>query len=395
MGAFCCFAGRRSGLLKAARRLAAVISSVKQTMFKAEQHDNLTAKLDQIEARYSEIETQLAEPLFARNSAKLVALSKEKGRLKTIVAKYRQYKKIQADIEQAEQILADSSADHDFKALAEEEIQQLEDKKATVLEQITHSMVMSDDMDIDAVILEIRAGTGGEEAALFARDLYEMYSRYAEMRRWKVEQLDFSTAEKGGFREVILSIKGPGVWSELGYEGGGHRVQRVPETEAQGRIHTSAATVAVLPEPEELDIQIAPSDVIEHVSRASGPGGQNVNKVSSAIKLEHIPTGITVHMQDEKSQHKNRAKAWRLLRSRVYEFHLSKKTAERDSQRKNMIGSGDRSEKIRTYNFPQNRVTDHRLNLSLYSLDRIMAGDLSDLVAALKDYDMQQRLKNL
>ena len=355
----------------------------------------MTAKLDQIEARYSEIETQLAEPLFARDSAKLVALSKEQGKLKTIVMKYRQFKKLHADIEQAEQILADSSADHDFKALAEEEIQQLEEKKNALLEQIMHTLVMSDDMDIDAVILEIRAGTGGEEAALFARDLYNMYTRYAEMRRWKVEQLDFSVAEKGGFREVILSVKGPGVWSELGYEGGGHRVQRVPETEAQGRIHTSAATVAVLPEPEELDIQISPSDVIEHVCRSSGPGGQNVNKVSSAIRLEHIATGITVHMQDEKSQHKNRAKAWRLLRSRVYDHFQSQKTAERDSQRKNMIGSGDRSEKIRTYNFPQNRVTDHRLNLSLYTLDRIIGGDMSELVAAMKEYDIQQRLKNL
>ncbi|HUV66642.1 MAG TPA: peptide chain release factor 1 [Sedimentisphaerales bacterium] len=361
----------------------------------AEQQDNLTAKLDQLDTRYSEIEEQIAQPDIVRDSARLVALSKEKGKLKTIVAKYRQYKKLAADIGQAEQILADSSADDDFKALAEEEAQQLEGKKTGLLEQIMHSMVMSDDMGIDAVILEIRAGTGGEEAALFARDLYTMYTRYAEMRRWKVEQLDFSTAEKGGFREVILGVKGLGVWSELGYEGGGHRVQRVPETEAQGRIHTSAATVAVLPEPEELDIQIAPSDVIEHVCRSSGPGGQNVNKVSSAIRLEHIETGITVHMQDEKSQHKNRAKAWRLLRSRVYDHFQSKKTAERDSQRKNMIGSGDRSEKIRTYNFPQNRVTDHRLNLSLYNLDRIMAGDMSDLVAALKDYDMQQRLKNL
>ena len=239
------------------------------------------------------------------------------------------------------------------------------------------------------------AGTGGDEAAIFARDLYEMYVKYAEGRKWKVESLDFSTTEKNGFREVIFSIKGPGVWSELGYEGGGHRVQRVPQTESQGRIHTSAATVAVLPEPEELDIQIAPEDVVEHVSRSSGPGGQNVNKVSSAIRLEHIPTGITVNMQDEKSQHKNRAKAWRILRSRIYEHFQSQKRAERDSKRKSMIGSGDRSQKIRTYNYPQNRVTDHRINLSLYSLDKIMTGDLSELIAALKEHDREQRLKNL
>jgi peptide chain release factor 1 len=243
--------------------------------------------------------------------------------------------------------------------------------------------------------MEIRAGTGGEEAALFAHDLYTMYVRYAESHRWKIEQIHFSSSERGGFREVIFGVKGPGVWSELGYEGGGHRVQRVPQTESQGRIHTSAATVAVLPEPEELDIEISMEDVVEHVSRSGGPGGQSVNKLNSAIKLEHIPTGITVSMQDEKSQHKNRAKAWRVLKSRLYEHHLSKKRAERDSQRKSMIGSGDRSQKIRTYNFPQNRVTDHRINLSLYSLDKIMAGDMTELIAGLKDYDRQQRLQNL
>ncbi len=361
----------------------------------AEKKDSLLAKLDEIEARYDEIEKQIAEPSIASNSARLIALSKEQGKLRAIVTKYRRYKKTLAGIEEAEQILADSTADEEFRALAKEELQQLEEAKSTLLKEITNTLVMADDMDVDSVIMEIRAGTGGEEAALFARDLYNMYVRYAENRRWKVEQLDFSISEKNGFREVIFNIKGPGVWSELGYEGGGHRVQRVPETESQGRIHTSAATVAVLPEPEEVDIEISPDDVIEHVSRSSGPGGQNVNKVSSAIKLEHIPTGITVSMQDEQSQHKNRAKAWRVLRSRLYEYHQSKKRAERDTKRKTMIGSGDRSQKIRTYNFPQNRVTDHRINLSLYSLDRIMAGDMGELIAALKDYDREQRLKNL
>ncbi len=361
----------------------------------AEQKDSLLVKLDQIETRYGEIEKQIAEPETARDSARLIALSKEQGKLKAIVIKYRQYKKAAAGIEEAEQILSDDTADEDFRTLAKEEIQKLERQKTELIEEITNSIVMADDMDIDSVIMEIRAGTGGEEAALFARDLYGMYTRYAEARRWKVEQLDFSATEKNGFREVIFGVKGAGVWSELGYEGGGHRVQRVPETESQGRIHTSAATVAVLPEPEELDIEIAPDDVVEHVSRSSGPGGQNVNKVSSAIKLEHIPTGITVHMQDEKSQHKNRAKAWRVLRSRIYEHYQSQKRAERDSQRKSMIGSGDRSQKIRTYNFPQNRVTDHRINLSLYSLDKVLAGDMSEIIAALKDFDRQQRLKNL
>ena len=361
----------------------------------AEKQDNLLVKLDEIEARYSEIEKQISDPEITTDSARLISLSKEQGKLKTIVSQYRKYKKTVAGIEDVELILKDGTADDDFKDLAQEEIEQLEAKKGTLLEEITDSLLMADDISANSVIMEIRAGTGGEEAALFARDLYDMYIRYAEGRKWKIEQLSFSTTEKGGFREVIFGIKGTGVWSELGYEGGGHRVQRVPETESQGRIHTSAATVAVLPEPEEVDIQIKPEDVVEHVSRASGPGGQTVNKVSSAVKLEHIPTGITVNMQDEQSQHKNRAKAWRILRSRIYEEEEKKNRAERDSQRKTMIGSGDRSDKIRTYNFPQNRVTDHRINLSLYSLDKIMNGDMEEIITALKDYDKQQRLKEL
>jgi len=309
--------------------------------------------------------------------------------------KYREYKKIIADIADAENIVNSPQTDEEFRSLAAEEKNSLEAKGQKLLDEIENTLVMADDMSIGSVIVEIRAGTGGEEAALFARDLYNMYVKYAESRRWKVEQLDFSVTDKGGFREVVFGVKGPGVWAELGYEGGGHRVQRVPETESQGRIHTSAATVAVLPEPQEVDIEIKPEDVIEHVSRAGGPGGQNVNKVASAIKLEHIPTGITVSMRDEKSQHKNRAKAWRILRGRIYEHFQSRQNAERDRKRRTMIGSGDRSQKMRTYNYPQNRVTDHRINLSLYSLDRIMAGDMGELVKAMQEYDRQQRLQNL
>ncbi len=352
-------------------------------------------KLEEMERRYEEVEGQIADAGNAGNPAKLVALSKEAGKLRGLVSQFRNYRATLAGIDEAGDILRDETADEDVKALAEDEIRRLNDTSQELLDQMQNTLIMADDMSIGSVIVEIRAGTGGEEAALFARDLYNMYVKYAESRKWKVEPLDFSVTEKNGFREIIFGVKGPGVWSELGYEGGGHRVQRVPETESQGRIHTSAATVAVLPEPEELDIKIDPDDVVEHVSRSGGPGGQSVNKLSSAIKLEHTPTGISVSMQDEKSQHKNRAKAWRVLRSRVYEHYESKKRAERDSQRRTMIGSGDRSQKIRTYNFPQNRVTDHRINLSLYSLDRIMAGDLSEMVAALKDYDREQRLKNL
>ena len=361
----------------------------------AEPNHSLLEKLAQIDNRYSEIETEISKPEIASNSSKLITLSKEQGKLKAIVTKYREYKKLTTQAQETQEILSDPETEKDLKAMAEEEIEQLETKSQSLLEEITSTLVMADDMSVDSIIIEIRAGTGGDEAAIFARDLYDMYIKFAEGHRWKVESLAFSTTEKNGFREVIFGIKGPGVWSELGYEGGGHRVQRVPETESQGRIHTSAATVAVLPEPEELDIQIAPEDVVEHVSRSSGPGGQNVNKVSSAIKLEHIPTGITVNMQDEKSQHKNRAKAWRILRSRIFEHFQSQKRAERDSKRKSMIGSGDRSQKIRTYNYPQNRVTDHRINLSLYSLDKIMAGDLIEVIAALKEHDREQRLQNL
>ncbi|MHC4062728.1 MAG: peptide chain release factor 1 [Planctomycetota bacterium] len=360
----------------------------------AEEKNSFLAKLDEIEQRYSQIETQIADPKVTRDSARLIKLSKEQARLKSIVAKYRQYKTTAAGIEDAADILNDGTVDEDFRALAEEEIRQLQERKDALLEEIENTLVMADDDAVDSVIMEIRAGTGGEEAALFARDLYGMYAKYAEAHKWKTEQLDFSATEMGGFREVIFSVKGPGVWSELGYEGGGHRVQRVPVTESQGRIHTSAATVAVLPEPEEVEVEIAANDVVEHVSRASGPGGQNVNKVSSAIKLEHVPTGISVSIQDEQSQHKNRAKAWRILRTRLYEYHENKKRAERDSQRRTMIGSGDRSQKIRTYNYPQNRVTDHRINLSLHNLDKIMTGDMGELIAALKDHDRQQRLKN-
>jgi len=360
-----------------------------------EEQSSLLAKLDEIDGRYRQIEQQISDPDVAQNPAKLVALSKEQGKIRSVVSKYRQYQKIREEIEDAQQIVSDESVEPDFKALAQEEIEQLTAQEEALLQDMQNTLVMADDMHVGSVIIEIRAGTGGEEAALFARDLYNMYIRYADNRRWRVERLDFSPSEMGGFREVIFSVKGEAVWSELGYEGGGHRVQRVPETESQGRVHTSAATVAVLPEPENLEIEINPQDVVEHVSRSSGPGGQNVNKVSSAIRLEHIPTGITVNMQDEQSQHKNRAKAWRILRSRIFELHENERRAERDSQRKTMIGSGDRSQKIRTYNFPQNRVTDHRINLSLYSLDKIITGDMGGLVAALRDHDRQQRLRNL
>ncbi len=279
-----------------------------------DEHNHLLTLLDEMDTRYEQIEQQISDPAIAKEPSKLIALSKERGKIRVMVLKYREYKKAVADSASAGQIANDPATEADLRALAEEEMEQLAARKDQLLDEIQNTLVMADDLHVGSVIMEIRAGTGGEEAALFARDLYDMYCHYAADRRWRVEQLDFSPSEKGGFREIIFNIKGEGVWAELGYEGGGHRVQRVPETEAQGRIHTSAATVAVLSEPEEVDIQINPADVIENVCRAGGPGGQNVNKVSSAIRLEHIPTGITVNMREESSQHKNRAKAWRILK---------------------------------------------------------------------------------
>ncbi len=360
-----------------------------------EPNSALIGKLTEIEARFVELQKQMEDPDIARDMNKIISMAKEQGKIKGLVAKFREYKKAAEEAQHAQQLINSDSSEAELKEMAKEELGQLEPKKSSLLMELQNKLLTADDDSIGSVIMEIRAGTGGEEAALFARDLYTMYTKYATDRGWKVEDLDFSTTDRGGFREVIFGIKGEGVWTELGYEGGGHRVQRVPETEAQGRVHTSAATVAVLAEPEEVDIQINPEDVIEQACRSSGPGGQKVNKTSSAIRLEHIPTGITVRMQEEKSQHKNRAKAWRILRSRLFEFHQSQKTAERDAKRKTMIGSGDRSEKIRTYNFPQNRVTDHRINLSLYTLDKVIAGQAGELFKALKEYDIQERLKNL
>jgi peptide chain release factor 1 len=318
------------------------------------------------------------------------------GKLRRIVDSFREFDRIRVQISDAEAIIDDRSQDPGLKEMAEAEIASLQPRHEKLLEDLTFGVLSEEEGAVHSIIMEIRAGTGGDEAALFARDLYEMYTRFCGRRGFAIEVLDQSPSDLGGFKEVILNVKGEDVYRVLGYEGGGHRVQRVPVTEAQGRIHTSAATVAVLPEPEEINIDINwETEVEEFVSRAGGPGGQNVNKVASAIRLVHKATGITVSMRDERSQHKNRAKARRVMMTRLYDHLQRQSTAERHSARKSMIGSGDRSDRIRTYNFPQNRVTDHRINLDLYSLDRVLQGDMDELVAGLQAYDREQRLRNL
>jgi peptide chain release factor 1 len=353
-------------------------------------------KLQEVADHYQGLMDRMADPVVAADSVKTQEITREMGRLKRLVVPFTEFRKVQDQLAEAQALSNDAAQDPEMRAMATEEIGELQTEYARRLDGLKESLVISEDAGISSVLVEIRAGTGGNEAALFARDLYEMYLRYSEKKGFKVEVLDLSGSDLGGLKEVILSIKGEGVYLHLGYEGGGHRVQRVPETEAQGRIHTSAATVAVMPEPEEINIEINwETEVEEFVSRAGGPGGQNVNKVSSAIRLVHKATGIAVSMRDEKSQHKNRAKARRVLLTRLYEMRQREQQRARDSARRTMIGSGDRSERIRTYNFPQNRCTDHRIGLTLYTLDHIMQGDLDELVSALQTSDKEQRLKNL
>jgi peptide chain release factor 1 len=279
--------------------------------------------------------------------------------------------------------------------MAKDELGSLEEKEIELFEDVKGCFFTEGGDATRSAIMEIRAGTGGDEAALFAADLFKMYSKYAEKQKWKVEMLDSSLTEIGGFKEVTFSIEGQSVYSKLCFESGTHRVQRVPSTETSGRIHTSAATVAVLPEVEDVDITIDPKDITVDTFRSSGPGGQKVNKTSSAIRIVHVPTGLVVKCMDEKSQHRNRAKAMRVLRSRLYTFYQDLARNERDKTRRTQIGSGDRSEKIRTYNFPQNRVTDHRINLNLYNLEKIMLGEIDDLIEAMTEYGKQEKMKEL
>jgi len=348
-------------------------------------------KLDAVERRYLEIEDSLASPAVLGNRKELTRLAKERSGLEEIVRTFRQWKDVQAEIEGSKSLLQD--ADEAMRALAQEELPALRSRNEDLERRLKQLLLPRDPNDERNVLLEIRAGTGGEEASLFAADLFRMYSRYAEARGWRVEMLSSSPTGLGGFKEVIAMIEGQGAYSRLKFEGGVHRVQRVPETEGSGRIHTSAVTIAVLPEADEIDVVLDERDLKIDVFRSSGPGGQSVNTTDSAVRVTHLPTNLVVTCQDEKSQHKNKAKALKILRARLLDRARDEQQSEIAASRRSMVGTGDRSERIRTYNFPQNRVTDHRINLTLHALDRTLEGALDPLIDALVTHHQAEALQ--
>src|SRR5881227_3427592 len=350
-------------------------------------------RLDQIEARYEELNQALASPEITGDSARYQKTAKAHSEIAAIVEKYREYKDLVKGIAESKAVLADEK-DPEMRAYAQEELDKLEARVAGVEEELKFLLLPKDPNDEKNVILEIRAGTGGDEATLFAAEIFRMYTRYAEMHRWKVEVLSTSESSVGGLKEVIAIIEGNRVYSQLKYESGVHRVQRVPATEQQGRVHTSAVTVAVLPEAEDVDVKIEAKDLRIDTFCSSGPGGQSVNTTYSAVRMTHIPTNTVVSCQDEKSQIKNREKALRVLRSRLYEMEMQKQQDALAKERKAMVGSGDRSEKIRTYNFPQNRVTDHRIGLTIHQLADVMDGKLQPIIDALSTHYQEEKLKS-
>jgi len=348
-------------------------------------------KLDKVKERYNEIAELLNKPETANDQREFRKLSKEYSDLTDIVNAYDEYVKVKHQLEENKKLLYETS-DADMKELASAEQEELQQRFEKLEAEIKELLVPKDPNDSKNAMLEIRAGTGGDEAALFAADLYRMYTRYAERIGWKMEVESFNEAVLGGIKEVVVSVTGKDIYGTLKYESGVHRVQRVPETETQGRVHTSAASVAVLPEADEVDVEINPVDLKIDVFRSGGAGGQNVNKVETAIRITHIPTGVVVQCQDERSQLKNKQKAMKILRSRLLEAEIEKHNREISTKRKLMVGSGDRSDKIRTYNFPQNRLTDHRIGLTMYNLSQIMEGDLEELFEKLKIADRAEKL---
>src|SRR5450432_1483610 len=352
----------------------------------------LTEKLDQLGTRYDELTHQLSTAELVSDSARFQKVAKQHAELQEIVAKHREFKQIEKDLAGAHQMFLEAE-DSEMKQMAHEEEKQLTAQIETVERDLKLLLLPKDPNDDKSVIVEIRAGTGGDEAALFAGDLFRMYSRYAETQGWKVEVLESSPSSLGGLKEIVVAIQGNKVYSKLKYESGVHRVQRVPATETQGRIHTSAATVAVLPEADDIDIKIEAKDLRIDTFCSSGPGGQSVNTTYSAIRITHLPTNTVVSCQDEKSQIKNRDKAMRVLRSRLYEVEMQKQQDALAKERKSMVGSGDRSEKIRTYNFPQNRVTDHRIGLTMHQLPEVMDGKLQPVVEALVAHYQAEKMK--
>ncbi len=357
--------------------------------------DAFIEKLDGMTERYQELEQLLATREVTSNPAKLRALSKEFGSLAKYVREYQALRELQARQAEAAGLIEDDGDDPELRQLAEEELATVEAAIERAEEQIAELLITEDEDAARDVIVEIRAGTGGDEAALFVADLFRMYQKLAERKGWKLDVLDSSPTDIGGFKEIIFELEGQDVYRLMQFESGVHRVQRIPATESSGRRHTSAVTVAVLPAAEAVDVEINEDDLEWDIFRSSGPGGQSVNKTSSAVRLTHRPTGIVVSMQDERSQHKNRAKALRVLRSRLYERKRAEEAQARGDMRRSQVGSGDRSERIRTYNFPENRLSDHRIGLTLYSLSQIMLGELDEVIDALLEHDRQQRLSEI
>jgi len=349
-------------------------------------------KLDQIKSRYEELQSAAADSEIIKDQNRYREVMRECSSLGEIVDEYDRYRRIGEEIDSAREMISEAN-DPEMTQLAQEELDELKRKRETSFETLRTLLVPKDPLEGKNIIMEIRAGTGGDEAALFAADLFRMYSHYAENREWKLEILASHGTEIGGFKEITFSISGKAVFGDLRFESGVHRVQRVPVTETGGRIHTSAVTVAVLPEAEETDIELKQEDLRFDVYRSSGPGGQSVNTTDSAVRVTHVPSGLVVTCQDEKSQHKNKAKALRVLRARLYELEERKRQEERAEARRTQVGTGDRSERIRTYNFPQSRVTDHRINLTLYKLESVLAGDLREIIEALKYTAKEEYLK--